>query len=219
VHELQLDFPDLSFAVNGGVKSLDMAKRHLAPLPGYESFDGSKGGGGYEGYGSYRGLSEVDRNGNELPEEFEWAHLPPIGAVMIGREAYQRVWMLSTVDTDIFGAKRNPDISRRDMLDRYVTYGETMAAYYETNHGAREGPGYSRRNFMKPIFGLFAKERCGREWRRSIDREWIGQGRVGHREPELREWVEAAMQDVPDIMLDALPGVTFIPEDKIDGFV
>ena len=23
---------------------------------------------------------------------------------------------------------------------------------------------------MKPIFGLFAKERCGREWRRSIDR-------------------------------------------------
>jgi len=26
----------LTFAINGGIKSLDMAKRHLAPLPGHE---------------------------------------------------------------------------------------------------------------------------------------------------------------------------------------
>jgi tRNA-dihydrouridine synthase A len=218
VHRLQRDFPDLTFSVNGGIKSLEMAKRHLAPLPGCDSVDGSRDGGGYHAYGSYHGLSEVDTNGNELAEEFEWGDLPPIGGVMIGREAYQRCWMLSTADTDIFGAKRNPDLTRREILERYISYGQGMAAQYEAAHGLREGPGYSRRNFMKPIFGLFAKERCGREWRRSIDREWIGKGRVGHREPELREWIEAAMQDVPDAMLDARPGAFFIPDDKIDGW-
>ena len=31
------------------------------------------------------------------------------------------------------------------------------------------------------------------------DREWIGKGRVGHREPELKEWIEAAMEDVPEV--------------------
>ena len=218
VHQLQRDFPDLLFSVNGGIKSLEMAKRHLAPTPGCESLDGSRGGGGYMHYGSYRGLSEVEKNGNELAEEFEWSHLPPVGGVMIGREAYQRCWMLSTVDTDIFGAKRNPDFTRREILERYITYGQEMLARYEAEHSRKEGPGYTRQNFIKPICGLFAMERFGKEWRRSIDREWSGKGRVGRKEPELREWVEAAMQDVPDAMLDAMPGVSFVPGVKIDGW-
>ena len=62
---------------------------------------------------------------------------------------------------------------------------------------------------------LFAKERCGKEWRRSLDREWVGQGRVGKRAPDLREWIEAAIHDVPDVMLDAVPGVSYDPESKI----
>lgn len=77
-------------------------------------------------YGSYCGLSEVEKNGNELAEEFEWSHLPSVGGVMIGREAYQRCWMLSTVDTEIFGAKRNPDLTRREILERYITYGQVQ---------------------------------------------------------------------------------------------
>jgi hypothetical protein len=78
-----------------------MAKRHLAPLPtsAEAGGEGRERGGGYGGYGSYRGVGEAERNGNEVEEEMEWGWLPPIGGVMIGREAYQRVWILSTVDT------------------------------------------------------------------------------------------------------------------------
>ena len=142
VHQLQRDFPDLTFSVNGGIKSLEMAKRHLAPIPGCDSFDGSTGGGGYMHYGSYCGLSEVEKNGNELAEEFDWSHLPAIGGVMIGREAYQRCWMLSTVDTDIFGAKRNPDMTRRDILERYITYGQVKCVVRsrERHPGTFPGP-------------------------------------------------------------------------------
>ena len=49
-HRLQADFPHLTFAVNGGIKSLPMAARHLGlgPLP-----EGGQGEGCC--YGSYVG--------------------------------------------------------------------------------------------------------------------------------------------------------------------
>ena len=111
VHRLQRDFPDLSFAINGGIKSLEMAKRHLAPIaavregdchrPGdiCESWSSGKrggseiryGGGGYDGYGSYGKLAEVEWNASAAAEDYEWHSMPAIGGVMVGREAYQRV--------------------------------------------------------------------------------------------------------------------------------
>ena len=38
---------------------------------------------------------------------------------------------------------------------RYITYGEGMGRFYESQHGPGvwELPGYSRRNFAKPLFG------------------------------------------------------------------
>ena len=69
-----------------------MAKRHIAPLLPYDPSDERM-------YGSYQGLSEVAKNGNELEQEYCWDHLPPVAGVMIGREAWQRPWMLATVDT------------------------------------------------------------------------------------------------------------------------
>ena len=38
---------------------------------------------------------------------------------------------------------------------------------------------------------------------------------MGRRAPDLREWIEAAIHDVPDVMLDAVPGVSYDPESKI----
>jgi tRNA-dihydrouridine synthase len=69
-----------------------MAKRHIAPILPYDPSDERM-------YGSYHGLSEVAKNGNEIEEEYCWDHLPPVAGVMIGREAWQRPWMLATVDT------------------------------------------------------------------------------------------------------------------------
>ena len=59
-HRLQADFPHLTFAVNGGIKSLPMAARHLGlgPLP-----EGGQGEGCC--YGSYVGLNEWSLADNE----------------------------------------------------------------------------------------------------------------------------------------------------------
>mmetsp|Transcript_40353 Transcript_40353/g.126972 ORF Transcript_40353/g.126972 Transcript_40353/m.126972 type:complete len:82 (+) Transcript_40353:1145-1390(+) len=72
-------------------------------------------------------------------------------------------------------------------------------------HGHRKKgtPGYSTRNLLKPVFGLFATERGGREWRRILDKEWVGGGKLGVREPSLRELLEAAMDAMPSELLDA----------------
>mmetsp|Transcript_44521 Transcript_44521/g.89425 ORF Transcript_44521/g.89425 Transcript_44521/m.89425 type:complete len:180 (+) Transcript_44521:3-542(+) len=155
-------------------------------------------------FGSYGGIRGFKRAENALEADYNWADLPPVGGVMIGREAYSRPWLLRHADTRIFGAAADPNRSRREIIDTYLEYGERMIAMYEDfykrgNYGAA---GYSTRNLMNPLLGLFALERCGREWRRCLDKEYVGKGIVGKKDPELREMVEAAMECLPQEILD-----------------
>lgn len=53
----------------------------------------------------------------------------------------------------IFGEGHNTRRSRRDVLDEYCSYAERMCGYWD-GLGVR----CSRRNFMKPLFGIFALE-------------------------------------------------------------
>uniref|UniRef100_A0A7S4L9G9 tRNA-dihydrouridine synthase n=2 Tax=Guillardia theta TaxID=55529 RepID=A0A7S4L9G9_GUITH len=194
-HQLKQDFPDLHFTYNGGIKSLEMAGRHLlAPHNGIIAE-----------YGSYAGLKEHESSGNEKADEFQWDDLPAVDGVMIGREAYQRPWLLREADVKIFGEDRNPGLTRRKILEDYIVLGEELMEKYSNIHGHRKKgtPGYSTRNLLKPVFGLFATERGGREWRRILDKEWVGGGKLGVREPSLRELLEAAMDAMPSELLDA----------------
>ena len=74
-HQLKKDFSDLHFTYNGGIKSLEMAGRHLlAPHNGIIAE-----------YGSYAGLKEHESSSNEEADEFQWDDLPAVDGVMIGR--------------------------------------------------------------------------------------------------------------------------------------
>lgn len=196
-HELKKDFPELIFSINGGITSLDMAQRHLSSASGAE-------GSGPAVYGSYEGISGLRRQDNCLDEEYVWPDLPAVQGVMIGREAYGRPWLLCNADTRIYGAAQDPNTSRREILETYLDYGERMVSMYNGFYqkGNPAAAGYSTRNLMNPLLGLFALERCGREWRRCLDKEYIGKGIVGKKDPEFREMVEAAMQCLPDEVLD-----------------
>jgi tRNA-dihydrouridine synthase len=138
------------FDINGGIKSLEMALAHIEPTPG------DSGGAFVPGYGSYNGLWQGDDQQNRAEEDSEWGDLPPVGGVMIGREAWSRPWMLCDADVRVFGEKSNTGKSRRDVLEEYCRYAERMMDEYDS-----WGVKTSQRNFMKPIFGIFALEPVG----------------------------------------------------------
>lgn len=70
VHMLQRDFPELSFAVNGGVKTLGMAERHL--------------GLSTQEYGSYEGVMPVSTDTTSPASHVveSWSELPPVREVI-----------------------------------------------------------------------------------------------------------------------------------------
>ena len=56
----------------------------------------------------------------EQSAEAGWG--PPVHGVMIGRAAYNHPWMLRQADSLFFGAGRDPGLSRREVVERYLDY-------------------------------------------------------------------------------------------------
>jgi tRNA-dihydrouridine synthase A len=104
VHRLKKEFPDLRVSLNGGVKSLDVTARELNLSQSSSSSSSSSP------------VSSFPHNRTDLD------------SVMIGRGAWHNPWMLSNVDTKIFGEKKNPSSgrSRRDVILEYSDYVERL---------------------------------------------------------------------------------------------
>ena len=45
---------------------------------------------------------------------------------MIGRAAYKYPWNFRNADMLLYGAKRNPNLSRREIIERYIDYAEDL---------------------------------------------------------------------------------------------
>lgn len=201
-HLLKRDFPHLNFSMNGQIRSVDQALAHLTPTQHSHDDDSTCAARPAPKYGSYEGLctGEDGQYFGAPSEHYHWEDLPPVQGVMIGREAWSRPWMLSDVDARVYG-DRCGGRSRREVLDDYVVYCERLQDEY-----AAKGQKYLHKNFLNPLNGLFAREPGGREWRRQLDKEWIGKGFIGRREPEVREMVEAACSVMQDAVLDHKAG-------------
>lgn len=96
VHRLVQDFPELTFVLNGGINSLAEAEHHI----------------------SASGFVH-----NESPSSIGDIILPPVHGVMIGRAAYNNPLLLCTVDSSFYG-KSDPCLTRREILQKYITYCE-----------------------------------------------------------------------------------------------
>lgn len=82
--------------------------------------------------------------------------LESLDGVMIGREAYNNPWFLSTVDEALFGGSRNQQ-QRVDILMQYIEYCRSeMAKGNRLHHMSRH------------ILGLFAGQKGARLFRRHI---------------------------------------------------
>ncbi|KAE8913244.1 hypothetical protein PF005_g21920 [Phytophthora fragariae] len=123
-----------------------------------------------------------------------------VDGVMIGRAAYNTPWNFRDADRLIFNAERNPNLSRREIITRYLDYAEDLQAKWGSTEPLSDSP-YTMATsaLMKPLLALFNGEFGGKAFKREISAMWAKKGP----RPELREMIESAMKVLPDEVLDA----------------
>jgi tRNA-dihydrouridine synthase A len=99
---------------------------------------------------------EVIINGGITTLEQSQEHLKKVDGIMIGREAYDNVYMLSRVDQTIF-AEDSPTVSRKTALIRLLPYIEN-----ELQQGTR------LHHITRHILTLFQGVPGARQWRRQL---------------------------------------------------
>lgn len=112
VWKLAVEFPHLSFELNGGVANLDQAGALLAgraPEPEPEP-------------GEIQ-LAHFARDDTNSTVEHSDGLL---SGVMIGRAAFHSPWMFSNADATIFGDSNAEAPTRQDVVEEYVKYGEAV---------------------------------------------------------------------------------------------
>jgi len=108
---------------------------------------------------------------------------------MIGRLCYEHPWVLTDMDRVFFGQK-NLGYSRREILEIWAEYGQKMMD---------EGIEKSHFNLIKPIINLFAFEKEGGTYRKSLsDHESF------RKSNNFREFIYAALEKFEKVNPEAL---------------
>ena len=117
---------------------------------------------------------------------------------MVGREAYQRPWILSNVDRRIYGDE-NPGLTRRQVVHRYMEYGDQFIANEQLTRYMK--PKSVLRGLVKPLFFLFKGMHSGALFRRVIEEECRKTPL-----PSFRQVVTAGLSVMCASVLDTPPG-------------
>ena len=138
VHSLVKEFPELTFILNGGISTFSDAKSHLSSS-------------GYQ-YNYPEPVVPVKRTSGcvDLPVK-TWGdienetvrdsvQLPAVHGVMIGRAAFSNPLLFATADSTFYGVK-DPCLSRREIVARYIDYCEWAQSELGPNRPNGHGPG------------------------------------------------------------------------------
>ncbi|BAT91308.1 hypothetical protein VIGAN_06262700 [Vigna angularis var. angularis] len=121
--------------------------------------------------------------------------------VMVGRAAYTNPWhILGHVDSAIYGTP-SPDLTRRQVLEKYLTYGESVMGKY----GRRP----TMRDIVKPLLNLFHSEPGNGLWKRKADAAFKNCTTV-------ESFFEETLVAIPDSVLDS--PVAKLPPGRRDLF-
>lgn len=168
---LKRDFPHLKFSLNGGILTLEEAVASME-------------------YARRADDGERVKNAQEI-----------IHGVMIGRAAYGQPWqVLSSADTDVFGAAANPAANRKEMLYAYARYADGKIGSLGVKPDGHKMP--SLRTLTKPILGMFSNEPRGKKWRAAVDTE------LRHCET-LTEVLDKTLGVLPEDILMRAPTASF----------
>nr|CCA16675.1 tRNAdihydrouridine synthase putative [Albugo laibachii Nc14] len=121
--------------------------------------------------------------------------------IMIGRAAYKYPWNFRNADRLLYGAKRNPNLSRREIIERYIDYAEDLQERWGSDKILDNSKfAMPTTTLVKPLLSLFSGEHGGKVFKRKIGEFWC----INKEDrPGLREIVESAVRLLPDSMLDA----------------
>eukprot|EP01032_Pedospumella_encystans_P010361 gene10361-12115_t len=136
-----------------------------------------------------------------------WDLSSPVHGVMIGREAYNNPWAWANLDHHYHNVS-NPGFSRREVLERYLTYAE---AYLQS-----EGPRATIPYLCKPLHNYFTGSAANKHYKRKLDallKEHITHQNASRRRhltnvtATFSDIIREAVQDtIPDWFLDQCMG-------------
>lgn len=136
------------------------------------------------------------RQGEILPGSYGDYTTHIFDSLMIGRAAYNNMWIFADVDRRIFG-ESNPGYSRREIVEKYLDYCETVADTVPEHE--RQMSLYKPFEMAKPLIGLFAGERGSGKFR-AVLTQGLLEKRLG-----IREAVTAAIEELAEGVLDERP--------------
>ena len=116
-----------------------------------------------------------------------------LDSIMVGRAAYQNTWMFADADRRFFG-KPNPGLSRREIINKYLDYCDTVLETIPEEE--REMKIYGPFEFCRPLLGLFAGEYGGSKYRTQLS------VLVQEKKVALREAVKEALKNIPEEVID-----------------
>jgi len=102
---------------------------------------------------------------------------------MIGREAYQRPWMLSHVDSALFGDDSRDSLDRKQVVEQLLMYMERQI-----------GNGAQFWHIARHVLGLYHGEPGGKQFRRLLSEKGPRPGASPALLREAATLVEQAMQ-------------------------
>jgi len=162
IDQLQLDFPDLHFVLNGGLTDWTLIESIWQK---HKQKDKQK----------HDQESEQESSSSFLPSRF------PVLGVMVGREAYQNPWMLHEVDQRLSrqSASRSPflDIAQNILNPTHNIHApsrleiiESFGAYLDQLKSQQLNPHV----FTRHILGLFNGLPRAKKWRQTLSqRDWV----------------------------------------------
>lgn len=117
-------------------------------------------------------------------------------SLMIGRAAYNNMWIFADADRRLFGAP-NPGFSRREIIHKYLEYCETVIDTLPEDE--KKMSLYKPFELVKPLIGLFHGERGSGKFRAVLT-----QG-VLEKKMSIRDSIFAAMEELASEVLDEKP--------------
>ena len=177
VQRLRHDFPDLTFILNGGIQSVDAAMEHIK--------------------GKYYEENNEDEN------DISSSTLRPHGAMM-GRAVWNNPLVLADVDTRVFGCRSDPCVTRRQIVENYGDYCDSMQAKMTSDILESSRDHYSsattiqashRASLIACLCNIFSGIRNNKEFSRRMHHSIKSGGSIS-------EYIKESMSIFPDEVLD-----------------
>lgn len=99
---------------------------------------------------------KIELNGGLVDIETSLSETTELDGFMLGRAAYHTPWILSEIDSQVFGDKA-PDFDRSDIVERLVSYLQTI-----------EADDRSAKALLRHVMGLYSGQVGARLWRRTL---------------------------------------------------